>query len=47
VPVLHLRNESIFVNGIDLLVFQERVKWDIKMMRKITGMMAGGLFNIK
>ena len=47
VTILDLRNESIFVNGNDLLAFQDSVKWDIKMMRKITGMMAGGLFNIK
>ena len=46
VTILDLRNESIFVNGNDLLAFQDSVKWDIKMMRKITGMMAGGLFNI-
>lgn len=47
VTILDLRNESIFVNGNDLLAFQDSVKWDIKMMRKITGMMAGGLFYIK
>ena len=47
VTILDLRNESIFVNGNDLLAFQDSVKWDIKMMRKITRMMAGGLFNIR
>lgn len=47
VTILELDGESIFVNGNDLLAFQDGVKWDIKMMRKITGMMAGGLFNIK
>jgi uncharacterized protein (AIM24 family) len=47
VTIIDLQNESIFVNGNDLLAFQDGVKWDIKMMRKITGMMAGGLFNIK
>jgi len=47
VTILELDGDSIFVNGNDLLAFQDGVKWDIKMMRKITGMMAGGLFNIK
>ncbi len=47
VTILELGGDSIFVNGNDLLAFQDGVKWDIKMMRKITGMMAGGLFNIK
>ncbi len=47
ITILELDDDSIFVNGNDLLAFQDGVKWDIKMMRKITGMMAGGLFNIK
>jgi len=47
VTIIRLENESIFVNGNDLLAFEDGVKWDIKMMRKITGMMAGGLFNIR
>jgi len=46
ISILHLENESIFVNGNDLLAFQEEISWDIKMMRKVTGMMAGGLFNV-
>ena len=47
VTILDLQGDSIFVNGNDVLAFQDTIKWDIKMMRKITGMMAGGLFNIK
>ena len=34
------------VNGNDLLAFEPSIDWDIKMMRKVTGMMAGGLFNV-
>lgn len=44
--IFDLANESITVNGDDLLAFEPTIKWDIKMMRKIAGMMAGGLFNI-
>ncbi|MDX9755716.1 MAG: AIM24 family protein [bacterium] len=47
VTILELQNESIFVNGNDILAFEGRVNWDIKLMRKITGMLAGGLFNIR
>ena len=47
VTIIDLQNETIIVNGNDLLAFQDGIQWDIKMMRKITGMMAGGLFNIK
>ncbi|MBU0483962.1 MAG: AIM24 family protein [Proteobacteria bacterium] len=47
ISILNLRNQSIFVNGNDLLAFEDSVKWEIKMIKKIAGMLAGGLFNIK
>jgi uncharacterized protein (AIM24 family) len=47
VSVLKLGNESIFVNGNDLLAFEDSISWDIRMMKKLAGMMAGGLFNVK
>ncbi|MFC6334695.1 AIM24 family protein [Paenibacillus septentrionalis] len=45
--ILELHNETIFVNGNDLLAFEPTVKHEIKLMRKVAGMMAGGLFNIR
>lgn len=47
ISILNLNGESIFVNGNDLLAFQDSIKWDIKMMRKVAGMLQGGLFNVK
>ena len=47
VLILHLNNESISVNGNDLLAFTPSIHHEIKMMRKVAGMMAGGLFNIR
>jgi len=47
ITILHLQNESIYVNGNDVLAFEPSLKWNIKLMRKITGMMAGGLFNVR
>lgn len=47
ISILHLEDESIFVNGNDLLAMEPQIEWDIRMMRKITGMLAGGLFNVK
>ena len=47
ISILHLQHgESISVNGNDLLAFEDGIQWDIKMMKRITGMMAGGLFNV-
>jgi uncharacterized protein (AIM24 family) len=45
--ILHLKNEAIYINGNDLLAFEPTVKWEIKMMRRIAGMLAGGLFNVR
>ena len=47
VTILNLDGDSIYVNGNDVLAFQDGIDWDIKMMKKVTAMMAGGLFNIK
>jgi uncharacterized protein (AIM24 family) len=47
ITVLQLANDSLFVNGNDVLAFEPTLKWDIKMMRKVTAMVAGGLFNVR
>ncbi|WP_444683887.1 AIM24 family protein [Alkalicoccus luteus] len=46
VTVLELGNRQLTVNGNDLLAFEPTVEWDIELMRKVAGMMSGGLFNI-
>jgi len=38
---------ALCVNGNDLLAFQEGIQWDIKMMRRVSAMLAGGLFNVR
>ncbi|MBN2110400.1 MAG: AIM24 family protein [Methanosarcinaceae archaeon] len=47
ISILNLDNESIYVNGNDLLAFEESINWDIRIMKKVAGMIAGGLFNVK
>lgn len=48
VQILNLQNETIFVNGNDLLAFEDgNLKWDITMMKRVSSMMAGGLFSVK
>lgn len=47
VQILRLQGESIFVNGSDLLAFETTIEWDIKLMRKLTAIAAGGLFNVR
>ena len=45
--VLNLQNDDIYVNGNDLLAFEPTIKHEIKLMRKVAGMLSGGLFNVK
>ncbi len=47
ISILDLRGETLFVNGNDILAFQDGIQWDIQIMRKVAGMLAGGLFNVK
>ncbi|MBA2176374.1 AIM24 family protein [Halobacillus locisalis] len=46
ITVFDLDGESITVNGNDLLAFEPSVEWDIKLMKKVAGMVSGGLFNV-
>jgi uncharacterized protein (AIM24 family) len=47
VRVLTLENEMLFVNGNNVLAFDDSIQWDIKMMKRMAGMAAGGLFNMQ
>ena len=47
ITILNLQGESIFVNGNDILAFESTINYEIKMMKKISAMLAGGLFNVK
>lgn len=47
VSIINLDNDTIFVNGNDILAFEESIDWDIHLMRRIAGVLAGGLFNVR
>lgn len=47
VRILALENEMFYVNGNNILAFQDTIQWDIKLMRRVAGMAAGGLFNMQ
>ena len=47
ITILNLAGESLFVNGNDLLAFEPGISYEIKMMKKMSAMLAGGLFNIR
>ena len=47
ISILHLDGDTVFVNGNDILAFEPSIEWDVKLMRKIAGLLAGGLFNVR
>jgi len=47
ISIINLENDSIYVNGNDVLAFEDTIDWDVKIMKRVAGMMAGGLFNVK
>lgn len=46
IRVLYLENESINVNGNDVLAHEESLKSDVKMMKSVAGVVGGGLFQV-
>lgn len=47
VQILQLNNESICVNGNDILAHDQTVKNQITMLKSVAGMMSGGIFQVK
>lgn len=45
--LLKMDNDSIVVNGNDVLAFEPSLNHKITMMKKVVGMLAGGLFNVR
>jgi uncharacterized protein (AIM24 family) len=47
VHLLKLENDEITCNGQNLLAFDAGVDWDIKRVEGVSGILTGGLFNVK
>ena len=47
VNILDLQGEDLFVNGNDVLAFEPSLQYEIRMMRRVSKMLAGGLFNVR
>ena len=47
IQILHLNNETICVNGNDVLALESSPEYDIKMIRSFGAVAAGGLFNVR
>lgn len=47
VTLLRLDGDTIFVNGNDVLAYEDGVASEITLMKRMAGMMSGGLFNVR
>lgn len=47
ITLLRLDGDTIFVNGNDVLAYEDGIQSDITMMKRMAGMMSGGLFNMR
>ena len=47
ITLIRLQNESLYVNGNDLLAFEPSMQWNIRMIRNVAGLLAGGLFCVQ
>jgi uncharacterized protein (AIM24 family) len=45
IHLIYLEDDSITVNGANLLAFDSGIDWEIKRVQGASGMMGGGLFN--
>ncbi|MFL5826157.1 MAG: AIM24 family protein [Thermoleophilaceae bacterium] len=47
VHLIKLENDSITVNGANVLAFDTDIDWDIKRIEGVSGMLGGGLYNME
>jgi uncharacterized protein (AIM24 family) len=47
VSVLKLVNDSICVNCNDILAIEDSLKWDLRMMRKLSGIVESDIYSVK
>ncbi len=47
ISIIKMEGDSIFVNGNNILAFEPTLNWDIRLMKRIAGILSGGLFNVE
>lgn len=46
ITIVQLQNQAICINGNNILAFEPTLKNEIRMIKRIAGMLSGGLFNV-
>ncbi len=47
ISLYKLKGDSLIVNGNDLFAFENTVTWNIVSMKRLSALLAGGIFNVK
>lgn len=47
ISLIRLSNESLIVNGHDLLAFEPTIRWNIRRTKNISAFIAGGFFQVE
>ncbi len=47
IHLVYLQEDRITVNGPNVLAFDDGIDWDIDLVKRVSGMIGGGLFNTK
>lgn len=47
ITILNLDDDVLYVNGNDVLAFEESLEWNVKMIKSVGAMFSGGLFNMR
>ena len=47
IHLVYLQDDAITVNGPNVLAFDDGIDWDIDLVKRVSGMIGGGLFNTK
>ncbi len=46
ITILRLDDDALYVNGNDVLALEWQIDWDVRLMKRVSAMLAGGLFNM-
>ena len=46
ITMLRLDDDALYVNGNDVLALEWQIDWDVRLMKRVSAMLAGGLFNM-
>jgi uncharacterized protein (AIM24 family) len=47
ISILHLQDDAVLVAGTDILAFEPEIDWDVELLRKLAGVLAGRSYGVR